>query len=248
MANAMSSSKNVKKQIAMSNKLPLQKKKNITMKQAIAFWSTPGTTFKKTFFILMAIPTLPRMNASAVAQIISLKNNIKRNQITAITRSEEIDGFIFLANSEIKNSLTRDGRCIAISSELITALQDPIKRMVEFNFNDRQKEFNKPGYIELKLINEAIQMNNGNLLQSVLSPSSLETANLLNLLYSIENTKKIMNPVYVKDQTNEMGNTTPTHREQEFEIRTKEMQIVNNELSRLTTQTPQDQNGKPNGL
>ncbi|KAM0679762.1 hypothetical protein GINT2_000677 [Glugoides intestinalis] len=206
--NVMGHKSSKKKQSTVHKKIVPQKK-TISHKQANAFWTIPGQTFKKTRFILIAFPAIQKMSTGSVANIITIQTKIKRNQITAITRADEIDGYILLANEDIVPNLTHDGRCIAITYEHLGPLKNTLKLMTQLNFNDTQREYNRPGYIALKLLNESLELDDAKLAVAVISPMNMGTQRLLNIIYEIRDfrDKNLVDRITPSNNRNNEPNT-----------------------------------------
>ena len=177
------------------------------------------------------------MSTGSVANIITIQTKIKRNQITAITRADEIDGYILLANEDIVSNLTHDGRCIAITYEHLGPLKNTLKLMIQLNFNDTQREYNRPGYIALKLLNESLELDDAKLAVAVISPTNMGTQRLLNIMYEIRDfrDKNLVDRITPSNNCNTEPNTSINNKIPQNEVPQELQQISTTEENRLAT-------------
>ncbi|KAM0679759.1 hypothetical protein GINT2_002169 [Glugoides intestinalis] len=132
-------------------------------------WLEPGMKIKSTRFVLIALPRIQRIRTTSLVEILVMECKVKKSQISAITNSEELEGYIFLANEEISDKLTRGRRCVTVDDVHLKYLKESLKIMVEQNLKEELKKYCRPSYIALGRIKEAIGLNNSALMDSLLT-------------------------------------------------------------------------------
>ena len=131
-------------------------KKELTKEQRAHIWNNEGSHFEATKFKLVIIPKIQNLPIKDIALVLSENLKIKKSELAAITRAEEIEGYICLINVNKFTLANPNGspKCMNVTLQNLPSLLKALETMLKKNLNKESERFNLPAYIALKVIRD----------------------------------------------------------------------------------------------